>query len=333
VIVFSLLSILRSLIMNLFLATHQGLVIAGRADNDWRVLSQSLAGKELTCIATNDGMIYTGSTDGVYRSKDHGGTWIEWDSGLTIRHTRWIACQADRVFVGTEPAGIFVRHDYEPMWRECAEVAALRDRHRWFLPYSPEAGCIRGFAFHGSRAYAAVEVGGALRSDDGGESWRLCGGSNGNPSLDVSPASVFYPDVHMIEVHPSSPDLVYAPDGGGFYRSMDGGQTWKSFYACYVRAAWIDPLDPDHIILGPADGVSSNGRIEESRDGGRSWQKASRGLDIPWRRHMVERFLQVEDDLLAVLSNGQLLAAPIKTLEWKRILPDVPGINAVAGMM
>ena len=153
-------------------------------------------------------------------------------------------------------------------WRACAEVTQLRDKFKWSLPYSPEAGCVRGFAFHGSRAYAAVEVGGVLRSDDNGETWQLAEGSDGNPSFEGPPEPFIYPDVHSIEVHPSSPDLVYAPTGGGFYRSNDGGKTWKLFYDCYCRAVWVDPLDPEHFILGPADYVNSNGRIEESRDGG-----------------------------------------------------------------
>ena len=38
-------------------------------------------------------------------------------------------------------------------------LAELRDRCKWSLPYSPEAGCVRGFTFHGARGYAAVEVG------------------------------------------------------------------------------------------------------------------------------------------------------------------------------
>ncbi len=341
--------------MNLYLATIEGLVIAQRTGDGWRAVSQSLADKSLTCLAVSQsGVIYTGDTDGVYRSTDGGEAWHEWLDGLTVRHTRWMACQDERIFAGTEPAAIFVRQAWESAWRECPEVAALRDRHGWSLPYSPEAGCVRGFAFHGSRAYAAVEVGGALRSDDGGGTWQLCAGSSGDPSMDVSAETTFYPDVHSIEVHPSSPDLVYAPDGGGFYRSKDGGATWLLCYDCYVRAAWIDPEDPEHIVLGPADGVSRNGRIEESVDGGRFWGDASQGLDTPWRDHMVERFLQVDGELLAVLSNGELLATapPLSgglyrrppqmpedrkpghlergEMEWKRILPDVPDVNAAA---
>ena len=189
---------------------------------------------------------------------------------------------------------------------------------------------MRGFAFNRTRAYAAVEVGGVLRSDDGGETWRLADGSNGNPDLEGPPQPFIYPDVHSIFVHPLLPDLVYAPTGGGFYRSTDGGKTWTCIYDCYCRAAWVDVLDSQHIVLSPADGVDRNGRIESTTDGGQTWISASTGLETPWRRGMVERFEQIGNDLFAVLSNGQLLEAPLISLAWRRILPDVPGVAAVA---
>ena len=214
-------------------------------------------------------------------------------------------------------------------------AAALRSRrcraaHRWFLPYSPRAGCVRGFAFHGRRAYAAVEVGGVLRSDDAGETWQLAAGSSGDPSLDEPPESLVYADVHSIAVHPSSPDLVFAPTGGGFYASSDGGRRWTRLYDCYCRAAWLDPADPQHLILSPADGVERNGRIEESLDGGETWRLASSGLAVPWPHHLVERFTQIEGDLVAVLSNGETWVAPLASLAWRPLLPDVKDVEAVA---
>ncbi len=240
---------------------------------------------------------------------------------------------SDFEFAGTEPANIFVSHNGGDLWRSCPEVAELRDEFKWNLPYSPEAGCVRGFAFHGSRAYAAVEVGGVLISDDKGESWRLADGSDGNPDLQGPPEPFVYPDVHSLEVHPSSPDLVYAPTGGDFYRSYDGGKTWVDLYDCYCRAVWVDPLDSEHIILGPADHVDANGRIEESRDGGKTWLLASNGLKVPWRRGMVERFFEADDELFAVLSNGQLLITSLSNLEWRYILPDVHHVNAITRMV
>jgi len=77
------------------------------------------------------------------------------------------------------------------------------------------------------------------------------------------------------------------------------GQT--ELYDCYCRAVWADPGDPHHLVLGPADGVDSDGRIEETTDGGDAWRDASQGLSVPWPEHMVERFAQVGGELLAVL--------------------------------
>ena len=320
---------------NLLVATNNGLFVGVRQNNSWQIQRQGLMGHNVTSVIAREGVILAGTRDGVFRSDDLGENWDAASEGLTHRIVRWMAYHpdvSDFEFAGTEPAAIFVSHDGAESWRECSEVAQLRDEHGWMLPYSPAAGCIRGFAFNGTRAYAAAEVGGALRSDDGGDTWRLYEGSDGNPDLDGPPEPLIYPDVHSIAVHPSSPDLVFAPTGGGFYRSNDGGKTWRLLYDCYVRAVWLDTKDANHLILGPADNVDSNGRIEESRDGGKTWQPASSGLKVPWRRHMVERFSQIGDDLFAVLSNGQLLSASLATLEWKQILTDVKNVNAITAM-
>jgi photosystem II stability/assembly factor-like uncharacterized protein len=319
----------------IFLATSNGVHGFECTRDTWRETTHGLTDHHVTSVIAREGVILAGTTEGIYCSDDNGQSWQAANTGLTVRHIRWMAYHpdiSDLEFAGTEPAAIFVSRDGAATWRECAEVAGLRDKHKWFLPYSKQAGCIRGFAFHGSRAYAAAEVGGALRSDDGGETWRLAEGSSGNPSLDTPPAPLIYPDVHSIAVHTSSPDRVFAPTGGGYYGSQDGGKTWELLYDCYCRAVWVDANDPLHQILGPADHVDANGRIEETRDGGRTWRAASPGLSVPWPHHMVERFVQVGDELLAVLSHGTLLTAPLESLQWRQILPEVPNIYAVAAM-
>jgi photosystem II stability/assembly factor-like uncharacterized protein len=316
----------------LALATEQGVVICEGKAGTWTETRRELKDQHITAVISQEGIVLAGAEDGIFRSGDAGMTWQEISSGLSTRHVRWMAAHPDHpnlLLAGTEPANIFISRDGGESWRDCPEVAALRDRFKWSLPYSPEAGCVRGFAFHGSRLYAAVEVGGVLVSSDQGESWQLAGGSDGNPSLEGPPEPFIYPDVHSLEVHPSSPELVYAPTGGGFYRSSDGGKSWRLAYDCYCRAVWVDPHDPDHLLLGPADGVDRNGRIEESRDGGETWSMASNGLQVPWRRGMVERFFQAGDQLYAVLSNGQLLSTSISEIEWQRLLPNVGGINTM----
>lgn len=316
----------------LFVATAHGVVVAERDGKDWRETRRGLDGRRVTCITAHGDVAHAGTTEGAFRSLDRGRTWQPTDEGLTERHLRWLIHHPGDpalLLAGTEPATIQVSRDAGTMWRECPEVARMSDEGGWYLPYSPAAGCVRGFAVYGARAYAAVEQGGMLRSGDMGETWRLVEGSRGRPESEVPPGHV-HPDVHSVNVHPSSPDRVTAATGGGLYRSADGGSHWERLYRCYCRAVWLDPDDYDHLIFGPADSVDAGGRIEESVDGGETWRLASQGLDTPWRRHMVERFEQMGDEALAVLSNGHLAIAAVSDLTWRRILPDIVDINAVA---
>ncbi len=158
----------------------------------------------------------------------------------------------------------------------------------------------------------------------------MAAGSTGQTSFENPQGKHIHPDVHSIRVHPVSASRVCAPTGGGLFYSYDGGDSWKRLYRCYCRAAWLDPDDPNHVIFGPANSVDRGGRLEQSHDGGATWQPADDGLDTPWPRHMVERFLQVGEDLLAVLSNGQIYAAPLTALSWRQVLPDLPAIRAAA---
>jgi photosystem II stability/assembly factor-like uncharacterized protein len=322
---------------NLILATFGGVVVCQSVEGQWREVRRSLEDRRVTSVIARQGVILAGTTSGIFRSDDLGRSWQAANNGLSLQHIRWLAYHpdiSDFELAGTEPAGIFVSRDGALTWHACPEVEVMRQKYGWRLPYSPEAGCVRGFAFLGQRAYAAVEDGCALVSEDAGESWNLAEGSRGGP--DHYPADGFiHSDVHSIAVHPTSRELVFAPTGGGFYGSEDGGKTWRRLYPnCYCRAVWLDPGDPEHLVLGPADGVDRNGRIEETFNGGNSWQSASNGLEVPWERHMVERFKQVDSqgnrELMAVLSNGELLSSRLGRLNWRHILPDIPAVAAVA---
>jgi len=324
----------------LYTATKNGVVRAQRDEKGWVSTGHFLERHAITSVVAGNNLVVAGTTDGIFRSLNNGRDWAEANSGLTVRHVRWMVRAPESVeliLVGTEPANIFVSRDRGDTWSQSTEVSEFRDEYGWYLPYSPQAGCIRGFAVAAStspqpRMYAAVEVGGVLVSPNGGDTWQLVEGSDGNPDMNRSLGNLVHPDVHSITVHPSSAELVTAPTGGGLYRSNDGGKSWNCLYRCYCRAVWVDPVDYNHIILGPADGVSRNGRIEQSHDGGQTWHLASMGLEVPWPHHMVERFAHLDTELLAVLSNGELWATQLDNLEWYRLLPNIDDITSVAAV-
>ena len=316
--------------MELYLATQDGVWLATNENESWQITRRGLDGGHVTSIIAREGVILAGTTNGIFRSDDLGASWYEQSNGLTKRHVRWLAYHpdiSDREFAGTEPAAIFVSHDGGESWVERPEVAHLRDKFGWWLPYSPEAGCVRGFAFHGQHLFAAVEVGGLLCSDDGGDSWQLAAGSDGQPKFGQPRPEQLHPDVHSIEVHPTNHNLLFAPTGGGFYASGNGGGSWQALYAnCYVRAVWLNPEDSQEMVLGPAANSSGrNGRIEHTIDGGQTWQP----LTAPQTRNMVERFAQADDSLFAVMSNGELWHSPLPNQNWTTILPKTAKINAL----
>ena len=322
--------------MILYLATDEGLTIGNFENGNSQTTTETLAGQEVTSVIAREGVILAGTTKGVQRSDDDGKSWRAVNNGLTTGHVRWMAYHpavSDLEFVGTEPAGIFVSTDGAESWQQMPEVGRLRDQFKWFLPYSPEAGCVRGFAFQGQRLYAAVEVGGLLASDDQGQSWALVPGSDGIPKFGRPQPHFIHPDVHSVAVHPQATGMIYAPTGGGFYVSEDYGRSWEARHDdCYVRAVWVDAADPQHLVLGPASDVSRNGRIEETHDGGRSWKPIENGLQTPWPTDMVERFQEIDGRLFAVLSNGDLLVAAVGEWHWQHIFAGTPRIRCISTM-
>jgi photosystem II stability/assembly factor-like uncharacterized protein len=319
---------------SLWIATGAGLALAERSASGWQVVRRDLPGEQVTSIIAREGVVLAGTTRGVFRSDDLGRTWRSASSGLTVPHVRWLAYDpqvSDLEYAGNEPAAIFFSRNGGELWQACPEVSAMRDEFGWSLPYSPEAGCVRGLAFHGSRAYAAVEDGAVLVSQDAGETWSLAAGSRG-PAEHWPAEGRVHSDVHSIEVHPSSPDMVFAPTGGGLYRSEDGGKSWQLLYRCYCRAIWLDPQDGTHLIFGQADGVDRNGRILETRDAGQTWHNAAAGLDTPWSRTMVERFFAAGGELFAVLSDGRLYVTALADLHWQPLLAELPGVRVITTM-
>lgn len=314
--------------MELWAATHDGVVRLIDEGDGWKEQGRSLQGRHVTSIIAREGVILAGTIDGILRSDDGGENWQDASAGLNERHVRWLAYHpqvSDLELTGTEPAAIFVSHDGAASWEEKPAVAALRDEYDWMLPYSPKDGCIRGFAVHGNRLYAAAEDGALLRSDDRGESWALAPGSPGRRTHQPAPGQV-HSDVHSVAVHESDADMVLAPTGGGLFRSDDGGASWRNIYRCYCRAAWWDPADPEHIIFGPASGVDRDGRMAESFDGGDSWTETPAER---WPRHMVERLIAVDGRLFAVLSDGSW--QQLGDGGWER-LPTVGWMTALSGM-
>ena len=116
------------------------------------------------------------------------------------------------------------------------------------------------------RVYALIEHKdeGLWRSDDGGETWRQV---NHDRALLNRP--LYYT---RCVVAPDDPDEVYFP-ATRFHMTLDGGLNIKRFNPSGGdhHDMWIDPIDPERILVGNDQGVS----ISANR--GKSWH----GIQLP----------------------------------------------------
>ena len=100
-------------------------------------------------------------------------------------------------------------------------------------------------------------VSGLYKSNDGGATWTKQSNTNARPMY-----------FSQLRIDPVNPDRIYM-GGVGLHLSLDGGRTFETDVALVthddVHGIWINPKNPDHVIIG------SDGGLSTSYDMSRTW--------------------------------------------------------------
>ena len=222
------------------------------------------------------GRVYMAAYEsGLWRSDDGGESW----HGLTSYPEPYAHSVAvdpednDLVYAGAEPAALYRSSDGGDSWEECEGFTGIPESKEWGF-HGDRKSHVRELRFRrGDRGsiYAGIEVGGIVRSLDGGVSWEQLSGTD--------------PDIHTIHVSRSRPETVYTATANGPYRSDDAGDTWKLVnsglakrYSVPVSSA---PEDHRRVLVSVSDnaGRRSGARAYLSMDAGESWSMLDIGAD------------------------------------------------------
>lgn len=303
----------------LYAATGNEVARLDETDGGWTV-GLSLGGSGAQCIALDPAdpdTVYAGLRDGgVRRTTDGGRTWV--DCGLPAPDVFSVAVSPvdGAVYAGTEPSALFRSDDRGETWRELEGLLELPSRPTWSFPPRPWTSHVRWIAPSPHEAdvlLVGIELGGLMRSTDGGETWH-----------DHVPGA--QPDVHSLAWHPRVKARAYEAGGGGAAWSQDGGETWRPADdgrdRHYTWSVAVDPDDPELWYVSASTGpYAAHGRSNPEariyRRTGDGWLALEGGLPDPLPA-MPYALVTTDGHLFAGLADGQLWVSVDRGDTWKR---------------
>lgn len=263
------------------------------------VVTAALQGSGARCVAARDGRVVAGGPFGARVSADGGTTWGE----LALEADVFSVAFTDgSIYAGSEPSALFVSADDGRTWRELESVQDIPSRPTWSFPPRPWTSHVRWIApnpHDPELLLVGIELGGLMRSEDGGRTWR-----------DHAPGA--QPDVHSLAWHPSERGRAYEAGGGGAAWSFDAGLTWRRADEGrdrnYTFAVTSDPANPDVWYVSASTGpfAAHRGRDAEARiyrwEGDGPWVDMTGELDS-----MPYALAWLDGSLVAGLADGTLL--------------------------
>jgi photosystem II stability/assembly factor-like uncharacterized protein len=304
----------------LYAATGEAAARLDESGDGWRVTAL-LPGSGAQCIAANPtdaDVAYAGLRDGgVRRTADGGATWT--DCGLPDPAVYSIAVSAadGTVYAGTEPSRLFRSRDAGDTWEPLDALLELPSRPTWSFPPRPWTSHVRWIApspHDPALLLVGIELGGLMRSADGGATWRDHPGGAQR-------------DVHSLTWHPTEPGRAYEAGGGGAASSVDGGLTWQPADTGrdrhYTWSVAAEPGDPARWYVSASTGpFAAHGgghpqaRIYRRVDG-EPWESLAGGLPDPLPA-MPYALVAMAGRLLAGLADGQIWESRDRGDTWRR---------------
>jgi photosystem II stability/assembly factor-like uncharacterized protein len=228
----------------------------------WRICNNGLSDYAIYSMAVdakNPDTIYVGTPGGICKSLDAGEHWefleqtapkalgIIADRSKSVRGL-CVDAASGTVYAGTPSGKIFKSEDGGRAWKKLYELKAK--------------GGVTSVSISASNPkllVAATTVAGALKSDDGGESW-----------VELSTPK----NVSHVAIAASDPKIMYVAGKEGLAKSTDGGQTWSALKngidpKCAAIEVAIDATNPNLVYC--VGNIGWNGTFYRSSDGGQTW--------------------------------------------------------------
>jgi photosystem II stability/assembly factor-like uncharacterized protein len=269
-----------------------GVYRCGVDDGKWERLTGGLpADARVRAVAVHprdSRVIYAGTLAGPYRSADGGDSWRrlvlpdgEWEVWSVLFDPQ----RPDVVYAGTGPPAVFRSDDGGDTW---TRLPGFRDPGHVKASFACRVTRLAADPSAPHELYAGLEVGGVLRSLDGGARWddasadllKLAERPHLRSRIVSDTEAEGMMDSHALCVSSARPGTVWLAVRMGLFRSADRGTTWEDMEVgrfsplTYARDVQVSPHDPAtlYACLSPA-ARSEAGSLYRSDDLGQSWRR------------------------------------------------------------
>ncbi|MCA9108448.1 MAG: hypothetical protein KDA52_00755 [Planctomycetaceae bacterium] len=319
----------------IYIATGDDFVRAINDEESWET-RKTLRGAGIQCLAVDPhepALVYAGSRGrGVWRSQDGGESWRQMCFPESDVFSVAVSAADGAVYAGCEPSALFVSRDQGQSWQELESLKSIPSAPDWSFPPRPWTSHVRWIApspHDADLLLVGIELGGLMRSMDGGKTW-----------ADHRPGA--QPDVHAVAWHPVAPERAYEAGGGGAAWSHDAGETWHAAdvgrHQDYTWGLAVNPTDPNSWFISAAPGP------REAHDGDKSAQAAIYRWHINGHWEPLDALPQPLDSLpyalamsstglVAGLGDGRLFLSEDQGNSWDQLVlrgDPLPSVRALA---
>src|SRR5580704_12867856 len=250
---------------------HSGLFRMADGSGEWEALERGLpdqpAVRALAVHPLQPEIVYAGTQSGTYRSADCGEHWEKVampDHGLAVWSVLFHPHDPDVILIGTENCEIYHSDDAGERWTRLPVSVRFPE-----ITTAPGANpakrilMLDASASEPDHLYGAIEVGGTIRSKDGGEHWENL--SHGQYLNDD------YVDMHGVLASRWRPGTVFGIARAGMFRSGDGGDSWTRVEIGAPVPHTMFKLAFDERQPSRMSCATNGGEVWTSLDSGETW--------------------------------------------------------------